>query len=83
MMPGGVDEQKPGHGELPVAEQLGADLVDVLQWHLGRPDVLRDPSGLMGHDRRSPDVVQQAGLAVVHVAQHADDGLTDGHVHRI
>ena len=43
------------------------------QLHVIRADVLGDPAGLAGDHVRLANVVQQRGLAVVHVAHHGDD----------
>ncbi len=39
-------------------------------------DVLRDSTRLSGGDLRAPDVVEQRGLAVIHMAHHRDDRRT-------
>src|SRR5262249_32507757 len=58
LVPGGVDER-----DLPfLAVDLGVGLV--------RADVLGDPAGLVRHQVRVPDRVEQLGLAVVDVAHN-------------
>ena len=77
----GVDEQEPGDLERLVLHEVPADRPDRVQRDLRGPDVLGDPARLPGHDARPADLVEEAGLAVVHVAEDGDDGLADVRAH--
>ena len=44
-----------------------------------RADVLRDAARFARGDLGAPDVVEQRGLAVIHVAHDRDDRRTRGH----
>lgn len=78
-MPRGIDEEQTGDIELLVADELLAHLVDVLDGDFGGSNVLCYETCLALPDSRAPDVVEQAGLAMVDVTQDADDRLSDAH----
>ena len=82
MVTRGVDEQEPGGLEAPSAHHRCAGVVQHRSGNLGGADVLRDATRLPVHDRGlavhadGADQVEKAGLAVVNVAEHADDRLS-------
>ena len=62
-----IDEQQTGHIELLVADELPADLVDVVYWDLGGTDVLGDGSRFPCLYRSTADPVEELGLSVIDV----------------
>jgi hypothetical protein len=75
---GGVDDQQAGQLEVEgaaLAQHLGARQQRVAR-DVGGPDLLGDAARLAVLHVGAPDVVQDLGLAGVHVAQDAADGGT-------
>ena len=60
-----IDEEQSGDVELLVADQLLADLVDVLDRNLRGTDVLGDRPCLACLDGSTPDAVEKLGLSMV------------------
>ena len=71
---GRVDEQQPGEVELRRVDEAPRDLADDVQRHRGRADVLGDGAGFALDDGGAANLVEQASLPVVDVAEDRDDG---------
>jgi len=70
---GRVDKEKPRQVEVGRIDEFARHLGDGVERDVSRPDVLRDRAGFALADGGAADRVEQAGLAVIDVAQHGDD----------
>ena len=73
MVARGVDEEEARYLEVPSIYRP-ADIFDDIEGDLGGSDVLGYSARLAVGDGGASDLVEKGGLAVVHVAHHADDG---------
>jgi|GEM_PF-7011216 hypothetical protein len=71
--PGVSIKSRPGEIEVVDFNEIAGHIGDRFEWNGRRADMLGDRAGLALADRRPPDLIQQAGLAVVDVAEDSND----------
>jgi len=75
---GRIDEQQAGQVEVRRVNEIAGHPGDRVERDVRRPDVLGDRAGLALADGGAADRVEQAGFAVIDVAQHGDDRRPKG-----